>query len=233
MLKSRINRAVFIVYLFVPLYSQSVDLDKMLGEENAKMVKAQIGIYEDYPKTEFIRSVGERLLEKLQHKQFVYQFHLVPEMASNALALPGGYVFITAGLLPLIETESDVEGIALAADSGYNPDEMVPVLSRMSEAIEKATGRKEQKSYFNDHTYIPDRVKTIEQHASIIQWTQKASTSDNFLLKFDSLLFGDSHAQDVIQHDQSLQPDLNMSIHLTKDWNIENQPLISWCTNQC
>ena len=40
-----------------------------------------------------------------------------------------------------------VIGIALAAASGYNPDAMVPILSRMSEAIEKATGRKEEKNY--------------------------------------------------------------------------------------
>ena len=289
---------IFILLSSIAIHvnAQSVELDKMLGEENSKMVEAQMGIYQDVEKTDYFARIGNRLLANLKNKKFDYQFKIVPDAAPNAFALPGGYVFITTGLLPIFEsedelacvlahelihahnrhsikqlrksvvprlmelpgnligvinqdlgavfnapiqtsnallfasygrtfeTEADVQGIQLAAASGYNPEAMIPILNRMSEAIEKATGRKEAKSYFNDHPYTPDRVKTIEDHASKIKWIQKSSTSDNFLMEFDSLLFGESPEKGVIRENQFLHPDLNFSIHFPLDWNIDNQP---------
>ena len=84
--------------------SQSIELDKMLGEENSKMVEAQMGIYQDEKKTAYFKSVGDRLLANLEDKKFDYQFKIVPDPAPNAFALPGGYIYITTGLLPIIES---------------------------------------------------------------------------------------------------------------------------------
>ena len=42
----------------------------MLGEENSKMVEAQMGIYQDEKKTAYFKSVGDRLLTKLKDKKF-------------------------------------------------------------------------------------------------------------------------------------------------------------------
>lgn len=299
MKKNLIGIAVVLILVSaIPTVSpaQSIELDKTLGEENAKMVAAQMGIYEDHPKTEFIRSVGNRLLDQLPNKLFEFEFHIVPEMAPNAFALPGGYVFITTGLLPLIETEdelacimaheiihaqnrhsikqlkksilprllevpgnligvlnkdlgaifnapiqtsnallmasygrgfeteSDIEGVKLAAAAGYDPNAMIPVLSRMSAAIEKATGQQEAKSYFNDHPYTPDRVKTIEQNTARLKWTQQNGNSGDFLMEFDSLLFGDHPNKGIIRENKFLHPDLDFSVTFPKDWSIENQP---------
>ena len=276
-------------------FAQSIELDKKLGKENAEMVKAQMGIYDDQPKTMYIRSIGNRLLSKLDNKQFNYEFHIVPEASPNAFALPGGHVFITTGILPIIETEdelacimaheiihahnrhsvkqmkksilprllevpgnligvldknlgaifnapiqtsnalllasygrgyeteADLEGTKLAANAGYDPSAMISGLSRMSAAIEKATGKSEQKSYFNDHPYTPDRVKNIEKNNKKLSWTKKAGNAPNFNLKFDSLLFGDHPNKGVINENQFLHPDMNFSIFFPKKWDIENQ----------
>ena len=99
-----------ITVLFLPLilYSQSIELDKELGEQNAKMVELQMGIYEDVEKTEYIRRIGNRLISQLEDPLFDYQFHLVPDMAPNAFALPGGYVYVTTGLIPILESEDEL-----------------------------------------------------------------------------------------------------------------------------
>lgn len=268
----------------------------MLGLENAKMVVAQMGIYDDEDKTEYIREVGERLLRQLPDRQFEYQFNIVPEFTPNAFALPGGYIFITTGLLPIIEsedelacilaheiihahkrhsvkqlkrsvlprllevpgdligvvnkdlgdlfnspiqtsnallkasygrgfeTESDIEGIKLAAAAGYNPDAMIPILKRMSAAIETATGRAEAKSYFNDHPYTPERVKTVEQNSSRIRWVQSEGISNSFNREIDSLLFGDHPNKGIVRDNQFYHPDLDFSIAFPENWEIENKP---------
>jgi predicted Zn-dependent protease len=284
--------------LLIPLFSvsQKLDLDKELGAQNAKMVELQMGIYEDPARTDYIRSVGQRLISQLEKPLFEYQFHLVPDMAPNAFALPGGYVYVTTGLLPILEsedelgcilaheiihannrhsvrqlkksifprllelpgnligllnkdlgaifnapiqtsnallmasysrgfeTEADVEGIKIAGSAGYDPNAMISSLSRMSEAIEVAVGYKEEKSYFNDHPYTPDRTKTLEKNIAKLEWESKDAISDNFLFEFDSILFGESPNKGVVRENQFLHPDLNFFVEFPEDWTIENQP---------
>ena len=290
--------ALFSILLLSPLFSisQSIDLDKELGAQNAKMVELQMGIYEDPAKTEYIKSVGQRLISRLEDPLFDYQFHIVPDMAPNAFALPGGYVYVTTGLIPILEsedelgcilaheiihannrhsirqlktsifprllelpgnligllnkdlgalfnapiqtsnalllasysrgfeTEADIEGIKIASSAGYDPNAMISSLSRMSAAIEGAVGYKEEKSYFNDHPYTPDRTKTIKKNTSKMEWESKDPISEDFLFEFDSVLFGKSPSQGVVRENQFLHPDLNFFIEFPEDWSIENQP---------
>lgn len=285
-----------ILLLTFEAQSQSTDLDKQLGAENAQMVEAQMGIYNDAKKTAYIRSVGERLLAQLDKPLFDYQFHIVPDKSPNAFALPGGYIYITTGLIPILEsedelacimaheiihsnnrhtikqlkksilprllevpgnligaldedlgalfnapiqtsnallfasygrsfeTESDVQGIALAAAAGYDPNAMISALSRLSLTIEVAIGQKETKSYFNDHPYTPDRVNTIEKNSQNLNWQSKKAISTDFLNEFDSLLFGDSPALGIIRNNQFLHPDIDFTLSFPKGWDIENQP---------
>lgn len=289
---------LFSILLLFPLFSlaQSIELDKELGAQNAKMVELQMGIYEDPSKTDYIRNVGKRLISQLEDPLFDYQFHLVPDMAPNAFALPGGYVYITSGLIPILEsedelgcilaheiihanyrhsikqlkksifprllelpgnligllnkdlgalfnapiqtsnalllasysrgyeTEADIEGIKIASSAGYDPNAMISSLSRMSEAIEVAVGYKEEKSYFNDHPYTPDRTKTIEKNTTKLVWEAKDPISKNFLFEFDSVLFGQSPEVGVIRENKFLHPDLDFFIEFPEDWTIENQP---------
>lgn len=286
-----------IAFLFpLILVAQGLYLDRALGEANAKTVETQMGIYDDEDKTEYLRRVGNRLVSQLEDPLFEYQFHLIPDMSPNAFALPGGYIYVTTGLLPILESEDELAcilgheiihsnnrhtiqqlkksilprllevpgnllgvidedlgnlfnapiqisntllfasygrkfeseadeiGIQLAAKAGYNPYAMITSLSRMSKAIEVATGNEEKKSYFNDHPYTPDRVMAIQQEISEIKWQQKDPVSKNFLYEFDGTLFGDSPAKGVINKNQFLHPDLNFSIEFPKGWNIDNQP---------
>ena len=283
---------------FLPIISQaqSLDLDRKLGEENAAMVEAQMGIYADKEKTAYINQVGQRLVSNLEKPLFDYQFHIVPDMSPNAFALPGGYIYITTGLIPLLEsedelaciigheiihsnnrhsikqlkksilprllevpgnllgalnkdlgalfnapietsnalllasysrgseTESDIQGTALAAAAGYDPNAMIPALNRLSEAIEVALGEKETKNYFNDHPYTPNRVKTLEKNIAKLTWQHTANISPSYIYEVDGLLFGDSPAKGVIVDNRFLHYDLDFTIAFPENWDIDNQP---------
>ena len=277
------------------VFSQSIKLDKALGEENAKMVVETMGIYEDAEMTNYVRSVGNRLVSHLDKPLFDYQFYIVPDMSPNAFALPGGYIYITTGLLPLLatedelaciigheiihsnnrhtvkqlkkkilpslleipgellgvvnenlgtlvnaplkvsntllfasysrkyETEADNEGVKLAAKSGYDPKAMNPALSRLSKTIEVATDNKEEKSYFNDHPYTPERTANIDEILANLSWKKTAPISKNFLYEFDNLLFGEDPNQGVIIDHKFLHPEIDFYIEFPKGWEIDNQ----------
>ncbi len=104
----RIIIVIVIVVSPVVNWAQSIQIDKALGEQNAQMVEAQMGIYKDRNKTEYIRKVGKRLVKELDQPLFEYQFFLVPELAPNAFALPGGYIYVTTGLLAILKTEDEL-----------------------------------------------------------------------------------------------------------------------------
>jgi predicted Zn-dependent protease len=98
----------FLLSFYNNSFCQSIELDKELGAENAKLVEAQMGLYEDKAMTEYIRSVGNRLLTAMENNPFEFQFHIADDPIPNAFALPGGYVYVTRGLLSIITTEDEL-----------------------------------------------------------------------------------------------------------------------------
>ncbi|MGB0403639.1 MAG: M48 family metalloprotease [Salibacteraceae bacterium] len=89
-------------------FCQEAKHDIKIGKEQSATIAAQMGIYQNDSMTAYVTSVGNRLVEKLDHKLFDYQFFIIPDPAPNAFAIPGGYIYITTGLLPIINTEDEL-----------------------------------------------------------------------------------------------------------------------------
>ncbi len=87
---------------------QSIELDKKLGAENAEMVKIFFGLYQDEEMTNYVKEIGERLVAKLDKNPFEFQFHIADDPLPNAFALPGGYIYVTRGILSLAKTEDEL-----------------------------------------------------------------------------------------------------------------------------
>ena len=87
---------------------QSIEVDKELGAENAILVEIQMGLYPDKEMTEYVRSIGNRLVAALDDNPFDFQFHIADDPIPNAFALPGGYVYVTRGILSLMTTEDEL-----------------------------------------------------------------------------------------------------------------------------
>lgn len=99
---------IFLSGLAFSASAQNIEKDKKLGAENALMVKSQIGLYADQEMTEYVASVGNKLVANLADNPFEFQFHIADDPVPNAFALPGGYVYVTRGFLSLIITEDEL-----------------------------------------------------------------------------------------------------------------------------
>ena len=115
-------------------FAASGSLDADIGAESAKAVEAQMGIYDDAELTEYVTDVGTRLVGVLADERFTFQFFVVDDPSPNAFALPGGFVYVTRGLLPLLQTEDELAGVhmlrrALATREG--PDTMRLLIERI------------------------------------------------------------------------------------------------------
>lgn len=67
----------------------------------------------DHKLTAYVASVGERLVEAggLHRRDITYKFHVLHMTYANAWALPGGHVFITTGLLSMMNSEAQLATI--------------------------------------------------------------------------------------------------------------------------
>ncbi len=95
----------------LPSFAQDVSKDKKLGAEAALQVELEMGLYDHDSLYKLVNEVGNKLVSRLSKNQFDFQFFLVDSAEPNAFALPGGYVYVTRGILPLVQTEDELAGI--------------------------------------------------------------------------------------------------------------------------
>jgi len=59
----------------------------------------------------YVAAVGRLLEPDVRRKGISYTFRVVPGSAANAMALPGGQIFITTGMLDVIESEAELASV--------------------------------------------------------------------------------------------------------------------------
>lgn len=59
----------------------------------------------------YVAAVGRLLEPHVRRKGISYTFRVVPGFAANAMALPGGQIFITTGMLDAIESEAELASV--------------------------------------------------------------------------------------------------------------------------
>src|SRR5579872_6895422 len=82
------------------------ELAKMYGSPDEDKNRAEVGVVERY-----LTQVGG-VLAAHAHRKLPYRFHYVPnENMINAFALPGGHVYVGAGLLELMDSEDELAAV--------------------------------------------------------------------------------------------------------------------------
>lgn len=89
----------------------TVEQEKKLGADEAKKVEQEMGLLNDPAFGTYLDQLGQRLAKESPRQDIPYQFHLVDMAEPNAFALPGGYVYVTRGLLALSNTEDELAGV--------------------------------------------------------------------------------------------------------------------------
>ncbi|MFZ5492644.1 MAG: M48 family metalloprotease [Pseudomonadota bacterium] len=82
-----------------------------IGREMAPKVLQAYGRYEDDALQAYVQGVGEKLAAVSHRPNLVYRFTVVDSTEVNAFALPGGYIYITRGLLAYMNSEAELAGV--------------------------------------------------------------------------------------------------------------------------
>jgi predicted Zn-dependent protease len=88
------------------------------GQEHEKIIRTYGEKYEGTPLQAYVNSVGARVVKNTERKDVQYKFYVLDTPDINAFALPGGYIYVTRGLLALVNSEAELAGV-LAHEVGH------------------------------------------------------------------------------------------------------------------
>lgn len=98
-----------------PKNRYNVQEDVKLGQQAAAQVMQQMPILNDSEATNYLQSVGQRLVNAIppefQHPEFRYSFRIVNARDINAFALPGGPMFVNRGMIQAAQNEGEMAGV--------------------------------------------------------------------------------------------------------------------------
>jgi len=90
------------------LFGPSPQRDIEQGKEVAKLVERQIGLC-SLPVTEaYVNEVGQRLVAAADDPRWKFSFQIVDQEEPNSFAIAGGGIYISRGLLTLLEREDEL-----------------------------------------------------------------------------------------------------------------------------
>ena len=89
--------------------SESTELAE--GKKAHEQVLAEYGVYPDPKVQAYVNELGQRLARQSERSQLEWHFTVLDSPEINAFALPGGYVYVTRGIMAYMESEADLAGV--------------------------------------------------------------------------------------------------------------------------
>ena len=82
-----------------------------LGQQADSEIQRDMGVYDDPALQEYIQKVGLSLAAVSHRPDLPWQFTVVDSPAVNAFALPGGYIYLTRGIMAYLGDEAELAGV--------------------------------------------------------------------------------------------------------------------------
>ncbi len=109
------KKLLFIVLsliLFGHLHAQpDIESERKIGAAASLEVEQQMGFVQVQAAEEIVKKIGERLVAQLPSNPYPFSFQIVDQEEPNAFALPGGFVYVSRGLLMLLKNEDELAGV--------------------------------------------------------------------------------------------------------------------------
>lgn len=110
-------------------YSEKQEL--ALGQQTDLEVRDQYGAYADARLTAYVAAAGKTIAAGTHRPNLPYRFIVLDSPVINAFAVPGGYVYLTRGILALISSEAEM-AVVLGHELGHvNARHSVRKMSQM------------------------------------------------------------------------------------------------------
>jgi len=99
--------------------SVSTEQEVELGKQVAADVEKEYGVLQEPKYNDIVQNVGKTIAEVAPRKDVQYNFTVLKTDEVNAMAAPGGFVFVNKGLLDYIDFDKDALAFAMGHEVGH------------------------------------------------------------------------------------------------------------------
>ena len=82
-----------------------------IGEDADAQIREQMGVYDSPALQGYVADLGHRIAAMSHRPNLPWRFTVVDSPAVNAFALPGGYIYLTRGILVYLGDEAELAGV--------------------------------------------------------------------------------------------------------------------------
>jgi predicted Zn-dependent protease len=96
----------------VPIAQEDEDQGEIeQGREADRQIEAQFGFYQDEELLAYVDRIGQELAAVSERPTLPWTFRVLDSPVVNAFALPGGFIYVTRGLLAHMNSEAELAGV--------------------------------------------------------------------------------------------------------------------------
>ena len=96
----------------------STEKEVAMGRQIARQVEEELAVVADEPLQDRVRALGARIVGVCDRKELIYHFAVVKDDEVNAFSLPGGYVYLNAGLVKAAANDDELASV-IAHEVGH------------------------------------------------------------------------------------------------------------------
>src|SRR5437667_3452842 len=93
----------------IVLVSESQEI--AIGQQSDPQVREEYGVIENVALQAYVQSLGRKLVAVSHRPNLEWHFTVVDSPVVNAFAIPGGYVYLTRGILAYLGNEAELAGV--------------------------------------------------------------------------------------------------------------------------
>ncbi|MFC1474512.1 M48 family metalloprotease [bacterium] len=82
-----------------------------IGEEAAQTLINHYGLVENQAEIQRLEGISDHLIEASGRPELEYHFYIIDTDFVNAFALPGGYIFLTRGLMDFVDNDDELASV--------------------------------------------------------------------------------------------------------------------------
>ena len=79
-------------------------MEIQMGQETDVSIREEYGVYDDKALNAYVEAVGRKMVPITHRPNLPYHFAVLDTPVINAFAAPGGYIYITRGMLAIMTT---------------------------------------------------------------------------------------------------------------------------------
>jgi predicted Zn-dependent protease len=85
--------------------------EAQMGKEGYTAARSEFGFYDDPAVQTYVNTVGQRVAKVSHLPNLQWTFTVVDDPAVNAFAMPGGYIYVTRGILAYLNSEAQLAAV--------------------------------------------------------------------------------------------------------------------------